>query len=146
MSASTERHRAAVPYLYYDDVPAALAWLCRAFGFEERFRLELPGGFVAHAELSLAEGVVMVGNIGPRNAGPPPDRVRSGVYVFVDDVNGHFDTARRAGAEIVDEPADQSYGDRIYLALDVEGHEWYFAQHLRDVEIAELSGKLGGHR
>ncbi len=40
-----------------------------------------------------------------------------------------------AGAEIVEPP----YGDRIYLAKDNEGHEWYFAQHLRDVSIEDLT-------
>jgi hypothetical protein len=38
--------------------------------------------------------------------------------------------ARAAGAEIVDEPADQAYGERRYHARDPEGHSWYFAQPL----------------
>ncbi|HEX7165384.1 MAG TPA: VOC family protein, partial [Acidimicrobiales bacterium] len=59
-----------------------------------------------------------------------------------DDVDAHCDAARRAGAEIVEEPADQPFGDRIYLARDPEGHEWYFAQHLRDVAIDELTDLL----
>lgn len=144
MSRSTTRHRSAVPFLYYEDAAGALTWLRNAFGFEERFRLELPGGLIAHAELAVGDGVVMVGNIGGRNAGPAPDRVRSGVYVFVDDVDSHCDAARHAGAEIIDEPADQPYGDRIYLALDPEGHEWYFAQHLRDIDIDKLARQLRG--
>jgi len=144
MSPSTVRHRAAVPFLYYDDVPGALSWLCRAFGFEERFRLKMPGGFIAHAELAMNDAVVMVGNVGARNGGAPPDRVRSGVYVFVDNVNEHCDTARSVGAEIIDEPEDQPYGDRIYLAVDPEGLEWYFAQHLRDVDLDDLRRQLGG--
>ena len=144
MSPSTQRHHSAVPFLYYDDVPNALTWLCRAFGFQERFRLEMAGGFVAHAELAIDDGVVMVGNVGHRNAGPQPDRVRSGVYIFVNDVEAHFETARGEGAEIIDEPADQPYGDRIYLALDPEGHEWYFAQHMRDVDIDDLGRDLAG--
>jgi uncharacterized glyoxalase superfamily protein PhnB len=146
MSPSTKRHRAALPFLYYEDVAGALTWLCSAFGFEERVRLELPGGFIAHAELAIADAVVMVGNIGARNAGPSPGTVRSGVYIFVDDVDGHCGDARRSGAEIVDEPADQPYGDRIYLALDPEGHEWYFAQHVQDVDIDDLGRQLGGAR
>jgi uncharacterized glyoxalase superfamily protein PhnB len=139
MDSSTTRHDAAVPFLYYDDVAGALAWLCRAFSFEERFRLELPGGLVAHAELVRDGAVVMVGNVGPRNAGPAPRTVRSGVYVFVDDVSDHCEIARRSGATIVDDVTDQPYGDRTYLALDLEGHEWWFAQHVRDAAIGELT-------
>ena len=142
MDASTCRYEAAVPFVFYGDVAPAIEWLTAAFGFKERFRLKGPGGVVLHAELALGRAVVMVGGLGPRNAGPPPDRVRSGVYVFVDDVDAHCSTARAAGATIVLEPTDQPYGDRYYLATDPEGHEWYVAQHLRDVVIEDLQRQL----
>jgi hypothetical protein len=51
------------PCLGYRDAPAAIRWLCDAFGFEERF--VYPGGEdreVAHAELSLGTGIVMLGS------------------------------------------------------------------------------------
>lgn len=140
----TTRHDAAIPFLYYVDVAKALEWLGRAFGFRERFRLAAPSGFVLHAELELGRAVIAVGNVGPRNAGPPPDRVRSGVYVFVDDVDRHFEDSRRAGVEILEPPEEQPFGDRVYLARDLEGHEWYFAQHLRDVAVDQLTQMLGG--
>lgn len=144
MPGTTSRHASAVPYLYFEDVGGAIEWITRAFGFAERLRLQLPNGFVAHAELELGGAVVMLGGLGPKNAGPPPERVRSGVYIFVDDVDAHHDTARAAGAEILEEPEDQPFGDRIYLARDPEGHEWYFAQHLRDVNVDELAAGAPG--
>ena len=139
MPGTTSRHENAVPYLYFDDVSGAIQWLTRAFGFAERLKLQLPNGYVAHAELELGGAVVMLGGLGRKNAGPPPARVRSGVYVFVDDVDAHCETARAAGAAILEEPEDQPFGDRIYLAIDPEGHEWYFAQHLRDVDVDDLA-------
>ena len=142
MPGTTSRHDAAVPFVYFDDVGVAIDWLSKAFGFTERLRLQLPNGFVAHAELALNDAVVMLGGIGAKNAGPPPDRVRSGVYIFVDDVDQHCETARSAGAEILEEPEDQPFGDRIYLARDPEGHEWYFAQHLSDVDVDELVANM----
>ena len=138
MPGTTSRHHSAVPYLYFEDVAGGIAWLTAAFGFSERLRLNLPNGFVAHAELELDGAVVMLGGVGRKNAGPRPDRVRFGVYIFVDEVDSHYETARAAGAEIVDPPEDQPFGDRIDLARDPEGHEWYFAQHLRDVNVDEL--------
>lgn len=57
---------------------------------------------------------------------------------YVDDVDAHFDHAKAAGAEILTEPADQFYGDRMYRAKDVEGHEWFFATHVRDVSPEEM--------
>ena len=62
---------------------------------------------------------------------PEPEDVRTTtpalVHVYVDDVDAHFERARAAGAEIVQEPADQEYGDRRYDAKDPEGHFWSFA-------------------
>jgi uncharacterized glyoxalase superfamily protein PhnB len=128
------------PFLYYDDVAMALDWLCASFGCTERFRLEGRGGVVHHAEVAFGDGVVMVGNVGPRNAGPLPASVRSGVYVLVDDVDSHCAAARSANVQIVSGPVDLPFGDRMYMAVDLEGHEWYFAQHVRDVSLAELRG------
>jgi hypothetical protein len=50
-----------------------------------------------------------------------------GVLVFVEDVDAHCERARAAGAEIIESPKDQPFGDRIYLAKDCDGHEWNFA-------------------
>jgi len=127
------------PYLYYRDVAAALDWLARAFGFRERMRLPGPGGAIAHAEMECAEGVIMLGcpsadYKNPRELAQPTQSL----YVFVDDVDRHFETAKRCGAKILEEPQDQSYGDRRYGAEDPEGHRWYFAQHVRDVAPEDM--------
>jgi PhnB protein len=122
------------PYLLYEDVAAAVEWLSKAFGFTERLRFTDEGGNVTHAEMTLGDGSVMMGDPGPDYASP---RRRgdsfSQVYVYVDDLDAHFAQARAAGAEIVAEPADQPYGDRRYDAKDLEGHFWSFAEHVRDV-------------
>jgi uncharacterized glyoxalase superfamily protein PhnB len=47
-------------------------------------------------------------------------------WIFVDDLDAHFDRASAAGAKIV-EPVDQ-HGYRAYQAEDLEGHRWTFAQ------------------
>lgn len=126
------------PYLLYEDVGAALEWLAAAFGFRERLRFAEPGGTITHAEMELAEGVVMLGHPGPDYRSPK----RLGgttqlVHVYVDDVDAHFEQAKAAGARILSEPQDQGYGDRRYDVEDLEGHSWSFAQHVRDVAPAE---------
>jgi uncharacterized glyoxalase superfamily protein PhnB len=55
----------------------------------------------------------------------------------VNDVDKHFEQARKAGATILQEPEDMFYGDRRYGAADPEGHHWYFAQHVREVAPGE---------
>jgi uncharacterized glyoxalase superfamily protein PhnB len=126
------------PYLFYEDVAAALAWLADAFGFRERLRYTGPDGTVLHAELELGDGLVMLGHPGPEFENPKAKGyVAQLVHVYVDDVDRHFERAREAGATILSEPADQSYGDRRYDAEDPEGHRWSFAQNLRDVPPEE---------
>jgi PhnB protein len=122
------------PYLLYEDVTSALGWLASAFGLRERLRFTEEDGRVSHAEMELGDGVVMIGQPGgeyrnPKRAG----HVSVMVHVYVDDLAAHFERARAAGARITAEPADQPYGDRRYGAEDPEGHEWTFAQHVRDV-------------
>ena len=125
------------PYLLYEDVGGAIQWLARAFGFRERMRLTGPNGAIAHAEMQRDDGVIMMGNPGPQYRNPKQlGHVTQMLYVYVDDVDKHF--ARQAGAKIIDEPADQFYGDRRYAAEDPEGHLWYFAQHVRDVAPEDM--------
>lgn len=49
------------------------------------------------------------------------------------------------GANIVSEPEDQYYGDRIYRAKDLEGHIWTFSQVVRRMGRAEAE-RLGDVR
>ena len=141
MSVYPTTHLPLVPYLYYENPGAAIKWLTEAFGMTERFRLTMSNGAIAHAEVEIGGGVLIVGSVGLRNRDRPAT-VRSSVYVFVDDVDAHCERARQAGAEIIESPNNQPFGDRIYLTKDNEGHEWYFAQHVRDVSIEELSQAL----
>lgn len=127
------------PYLYYKDVAGALDWLSRAFGFSERFRMAGADGSVAHAEMELADGVIMMGCPGPDYKNPKSlGSVTQNIFVYVDAVDNHFEQAKASGAKILQEPKDQFYGDRTYGAEDPEGHHWYFAQHIRDVTPEEM--------
>ena len=138
---------AVMPYLHYEDAAGALEFLTSAFGFRERFRMEDDDGRIGHAEVEIGDrGVVMLGQPGdgyknPKNLGA---KKTASIYVYVDDVDAHFERARAGGATIVREPADQFYGDRNYGAEDPEGHEWYFATHVRDVSADEMQAATAG--
>ena len=132
-----------IPYLYYADAPAAIDFLCRAFGFTERFRMPDAAGAVMHAELSLADNIVMLATApAERGCTSPRDlpALHSSVGIYVDDVDAHHAQAKAAGAHIRDEPTDQFYGDRTYSATDPEGHHWHFLTHFRDVPLEEMLG------
>jgi uncharacterized glyoxalase superfamily protein PhnB len=134
----TQTTQTITPYLLYEDVAAALAWLNRAFGFEETLRFTDPGGNVSHAEAWLGDSAVYLGDPGGEYRNPKRlGEATVGVYVLVDDVDAHYEGANAAGAEILAEPEDQEYGDRRYTARDLEGHHWFFAQQTRSVEPEE---------
>ncbi len=135
-----EGHQRIIPMLSYDDAPAAIAFLCEAFGFEETYRLDMPDGSIGHAELSHHDNVLMVattwkaaGMANPQDLGG----VHGQVHVYVDDVDAHFEKAKAAGATIAAEPADQFHGARSYRAVDQEGHRWMFACQVREPEAED---------
>jgi PhnB protein len=131
------------PYLLYQDVAAAIEWLAKAFDFRERMRVQTGSDPRSlHAEMEFADGVVMMGCPGPGYRNPKNlGQVTQNLYVYVDDVDMHYRRSKEAGALIIEEPADQPYGDRRYGAEDPEGHLWYFAQHVRE-STARQRGKI----
>lgn len=131
------------PYLLYEDVDGALSFLSRAFGFKEVLRYTGEEGYVNHAEMRLGDGKIYLGDPGDQYRNPKKvghDTV--GIYVLVDDVDRHFERAKEAGAEIVEEPTDQEYGERRYSAVDPEGHRWFFAQPTREVAPEEWGATM----
>lgn len=96
-------------------------------------------GKLTHAEIELGDGVVMMGHPGPDYKNPKHlGAATQLVYVYVEDVDAHFQKAKAAGAKILEEPEDQFYGGRRYSAEDPEGHVWNFAQRVRDVPPQEF--------
>jgi uncharacterized glyoxalase superfamily protein PhnB len=118
------------PYLHYEDMAAALAWLAEAFGFRERMRTTNPDGALGHCEMELGNAVIMMGSPPGHKSPAHLGGVTVGLYVNVDDVDEHYRRAKAAGAELQGEPTDQEYGHRIYGALDLEGQQWWFAQDI----------------
>src|ERR1700726_4694636 len=100
--------------LYYEDATKAIDWLCRAFGFEVRLKIEGDGGRIEHSELVYGEALIMVGQSGvnPRRPTFPPGASPRSIggantqclLLFVDNVDEHCARARAAGATVLDEP------------------------------------------
>ncbi|MDH3648000.1 MAG: VOC family protein [Gammaproteobacteria bacterium] len=125
-----------IPTLRYKDAPAALEWLCKAFGFEKSLVVPDESGGIAHAQLLFGNGMVMLGSArddafgalqAPLNAPDLP--VSQSAYIIVADVDVHHARAKSAGAQIVLEPEDQDYGGRLYSCRDIEGNLWNFGSY-----------------
>jgi uncharacterized glyoxalase superfamily protein PhnB len=132
--------------LIYRDPAKMIDWLCEAFGFEVRLKVEGEGGRIEHSELVYGEALVMASGertgeeakrFGTDYRSPQSVHCNTqSLMLYVDDVDAHCARARAAGARISDEPKVHDYGDehwadRSYGALDPEGHLWWFSQRLR---------------
>jgi uncharacterized glyoxalase superfamily protein PhnB len=125
-----------VPCLRYRDAPAAIEWLCRAFGFTKNLVVPGEGGTIAHAQLTLGNGMIMLGSDLKSEFGRlmlHPDetggRETQAAYVVVQEIDAHYARAKNGGAEMVIDIADQDYGGRVYTCRDLEGHVWSFGSY-----------------
>jgi uncharacterized glyoxalase superfamily protein PhnB len=119
--------------LLYEDGEAAIEFATRAFGFREVNRATGGAGGL-HAELETAPdgGRIYLGQP-PRDFRNPVTVGRtSQVYVLVNQVDPHYERAKAAGAEIIEELTDMPFGHRRYGCADPQGHEWFFAQPIGD--------------
>jgi len=133
------------PYLIVRDAAQAIDFYKRAFGATEALRLLYPDGKVAHAELAIGQGFVMLaeemakdGYRGPQALGGTP----VSLLVYVPDVDAAFARAVAAGATAQRPVADQFYGDRSGTLVDPFGHVWSIATHKEDVSAEEMSRRM----
>lgn len=123
------------PGLRYHDAPAMIEWLRESFGFEPHAVYPDGEGGIAHAQLRLGAGLVMLGSVrddglgftSPRDQGQPTGTI----YIALppDEVEPHFRRAVEAGVEIVRELTETDYGSLEYGARDPEGHLWSFGSY-----------------
>ncbi len=118
-----------IPELAYADVPAAAAWLCRAFGFTERLRI---GDH--RVQLLAGDGAVVVMDRSREESGSSP--AAHGILVRVENVDEHYARAVAAGAEVSSAPVTHPFGERQYGAHDPGGHRWTFSETVEDVDPA----------
>jgi uncharacterized glyoxalase superfamily protein PhnB len=107
------------PTIRYRDERVAIDWLCKAFGFEKQLVVPAADGSIAHAQLTLGNGMIMIGAI----------EKEINICVFVRDPDAVYARAKAAGAEIVREIADQDYGGRGFGCRDLDGHIWWFGSY-----------------
>jgi uncharacterized glyoxalase superfamily protein PhnB len=125
-----------VPVLVYQDVRAAVDWLSKAFGFQERVRI----GEDHRSQLSFGDGAVIVADVRKDRRPPRAGEATHSVLVRVEDARAHCERARQHGALILMEPTDFEYGERQYAAQDPAGHQWTFSQTLADVAPEDWGG------
>jgi PhnB protein len=137
-----EGYHSITPYLVVDDAAAAIDFYRRAFGAQERMRMNTPAGKIGHAELRIGDSMLMLADEMPgsgmrsaKSLGGTP----AGLFVYVEDVDTVFNQAVSAGAKVEMQVADQFWGDRYGKLKDPFGHSWSLATHKEDLTQEEMS-------
>lgn len=127
-----------IPAMRYRDAPAAVEWLCRAFGFERHLVVPDDQGGIAHAQLVFGNGMIMLGSMRDDAFGAlvtHPDatggRETQSPYIIVpaSEIDAHYARARAEGAAMVMDIRDEDYGGRGYSCRDPEGRLWNFGSY-----------------
>ena len=119
-----------IPELAYPDIGEAIDWLCAAFGFTLRIRI---ADHRAQLNVSGGGAVVLIEETAKV-------ALRSAVMVRVENIDAHYERAKRSGGKIIREPRDYPYGERQYNVEDFAGHHWCFSQSIADVDPRDWGG------
>ena len=128
----SEFHSSVIPGHRYRNAPAAIEWLCNVLGFERHAVYEGENGSIAHAELTLGNGMIMLGSGKDDEFGrgfKSPDELGGietrSLYIVVADADAAHARAVAAGAQVIRPLQDTPYGSREFGVKDPEGHTWF---------------------
>jgi uncharacterized glyoxalase superfamily protein PhnB len=131
------------PHLGYEDAGAALDWLSRVFGFQERARYVDKDGVVRQAEMRVGDVELwMAGHDAGywETRGGKPDLW---IGVWVDDVDAQHARVVAAGVDCP-APVDQDYDVRSFNVRDPEGYSWGFLRRLGTGYVPTRAPEDGG--
>src|SRR5580700_5689620 len=145
------RPPALTPYIVVSDARRAMDWYVEVFGAQRRGELHVNAdGTIGHAEVGIGDAVLMFAEASdlwpdvPVRAPESPATFSHSLHLEVDDVDASTERARRGGASVEREPADQPYG-RAAVIVDPFGHRWILlrrparATRLRQGDVANVT-------
>jgi PhnB protein len=127
------------------DTAKAIEFYKRAFGAQEKMRMDRPDGKIGHAEIKIGDSVIMLGDEMPGGKSQSPQSLGSttaGIFLYVEDADRTFNQAVSAGARVDAPLADMFWGDRFGTVTDPFGHSWSIATHKEDVAPAEMAKRM----
>jgi PhnB protein len=120
MADTIDTYRTLTPYLVVPDADAEIRFLKAAFGATENSCQRNDNQTVMHAELTVGNALVMLGQ-----AGDDWKALQAALYVWVPDVDATYARALQAGATSQSMPEDKPYGHRIAGVVDRNGITWW---------------------
>lgn len=103
-------------------------WLCNTFGFKKKAVYTGADGKVMHSELTFGSGMIMIGSA--KTLTPPAELAETrAIYLVVADCDAVYARAKTAGAKILTELEEKSYGGKGFGCADPEGHIWHIGTY-----------------
>ncbi|GJM08368.1 MAG: hypothetical protein DHS20C11_06440 [Lysobacteraceae bacterium] len=134
--SSNESRAMIIPTMRYHDAASAIEWLCEAFGFVRHLVVPGENGKIAHAQLTLGNGMIMLGSSEEDEYGElvkPLANVDSpctqSPYIVVKDIDALYEKAQAAGAIIEIELKEEDYGGKVFSCRDPQGQLWNFGSY-----------------
>ena len=134
-------YHTVTPSLFVTGAAKAIEFYKKALGAEELMRFPGPGGAIMHAEIKIGDSIVMLADEMPEQGGRSPKSIGGtpvSFFVYREDVESAWKRAVDAGAKVLVPLADQFWGDRTGCLEDPFGHQWWLAQHLKDLTPEEI--------
>ena len=131
-------YHTVTPFLNVKGLPKLIDFMKSALGAEEIMSMPGPGGAPVHAEITIGNSRLMLGEI----MQPSQQQSSSYFYVYVNDADSAYKRAVGAGATSVSAPADQFWGDRMGTVKDPFGNNWSLATHKEDPTPDEMKKRM----
>ncbi len=136
-----------IPHLVVTNGQAALDWYRDVLSAAITHVMPGPGGMIAHAGFVLGDTMFFLTNMSnPQSNMKSPESLSGGTsvsfYANVDDVDGLYAKAIKAGAKTVMEPQDAFWGDRWANIIDPFGHNWQFGKNQEQVTPEEMNRRM----
>jgi PhnB protein len=122
-----------VPNIIVNDAEKAIGFYKIAFGAEEKLRLTMPDGKIAHCELIIGDSVL---NLGQAMEGWPVHPLLA--QLFVGDCDAFFKRAVDAGAKVTMPMADMFFGHRAGHVVHPFGGTWIISTQKEVVAPEEM--------
>lgn len=141
-----EGFHSVTPTLILNGAAKAIETYKKAFGAQELYRMECPGGTgkIMHACITIGDSKLFLADTNPQMGCATPSV--STFYVYLEDVDATFKQAKQAGLAEASPVQDMFWGDRTGTVKDSFGIHWTLATHVRDVspeEMEEARKKFG---
>jgi uncharacterized glyoxalase superfamily protein PhnB len=125
----------------------------QTLGLQQQFALPNADGQLTIAVLTFGASTLLLGRLDElhyehevraRKIRRGPHGLGTTLTLLVPELHKVYTVVQKAGLEILLEPTDEFYGDRIFMFLDPDGYEWKISQTIKQVSLDEVA-KIVAH-